>query len=247
MRLVITGLGCSWIPLSILNKPHATYKNGERINGRKTALCQFCEQGHPRGIEPAEVTSTARSPRSDSTKEAPDNYTKPRAIRSLASSPILQDGEAPEAERLVVQSAQPGARKPATSSRFSEDGYGLIPIKPTTTRSARSSKFDLFKCSLENEGVSSSIFEAGDWSKVLGTRALRTGSASTTRRLLGKVREFTGDPAQQEGVQKFPPQTLVAASSCWTRAPRRRSPHPRRPRRPQRSQPRRPTTAAPSR
>lgn len=135
------------------------------------------------------------------TKEAPDGYSADgNPIFAVVTLVPEGDGQPPE----VVQSYNLGG-KAGDEFSISEDGYGLIPTGSETT-GRKGSKFDLFKCSLENEGVSSSIFEEGDFSKILGIRAhwKRIDDA----KLLGKEREFQ-NARQNDKKSKFPPQTLV--------------------------------------
>lgn len=90
---------------------------------------------------------------------------------------------------------------------LSEDGNGLIPVDDTVASSTRKgSKFDLWKCSLENNGVSQAITEAGDISKVVGIKG--HWRRVDDEKLLGKKREFNdNDPNRKK--KNFPDQTLV--------------------------------------
>ena len=132
------------------------------------------------------------------TKEAPDNY-------EAAGSPIfgvvslLLDGDGPADERKQTQSYSFGA-KAGEEFTISDDGYGLIPVDDVTVSTRKGSKWDTFKCSLENEGVTSAIFEAGDLSKLIGIRG-------HFKRINDPERNFGEGAKRKES--KFKPQTLI--------------------------------------
>jgi len=132
------------------------------------------------------------------TKEAPDNY-------EAAGSPIFGvlyitgDGDGAEDERKHTQSYSLGA-KAGEEFTISADGYGLIPIDDSVASLRKGSKFDTLKCSFENEGVPSTIFENGDMSKLIGLRA-------QFKRVNDPERNF-GDAGKAK-TSKFKPQTLI--------------------------------------
>lgn len=137
------------------------------------------------------------------TKEAPDNYTA-EGNPIFASIRILRrDIEGTEEERTLVQSYSLGA-KAGDEFTISSDGFGLIPTDDSVASIRKGSKFDLWKCSLEQSGVPETITAQGDLSKIIGLDGhwRRVEDA----KLLGKAREFQGD---QKSKSKFPPQTLV--------------------------------------
>lgn len=152
------------------------------------------------GSLPSDFDATITS--AQFTKEAPDGY-------NAEGNPIfgvikfLQDGDGAEEERTVVQSYSLGA-KAGDEFTISDDGFGLIPSDDSVTSTRKGSKFDLWKCSLENEGVPQTITETGDLSKFVGVKGhwRRVDDA----KLLGKAREFGDD---KKSKSKFPPQTLV--------------------------------------
>ena len=132
------------------------------------------------------------------TKEAPDNY-------EAAGSPIFgvlyitADGDGDESERKHTQSYSLGA-KAGEEFTISEDGYGLIPIDDSVASIRKGSKFDTLKCSFENEGIPSTVFENGDMSKLIGYRC-------QFRRVNDPERNFSGGSPRRES--KFKPQTLI--------------------------------------
>lgn len=138
------------------------------------------------------------------TKEAPDGY-QAEGNPIFAVIDLLQDGDGGESERTVQQSYSLGG-KAGDEFAISDDGYGLI---PTGDEHAirKGSKFDMFKCSLENVGVSEAITAAGTLEALIGIKAhwKRIDDA----KLLGKEREFVGG---KKSTSKFPPQTLVATA-----------------------------------
>jgi hypothetical protein len=132
------------------------------------------------------------------TKEAPDNY-------EAAGSPIfgvvsfLLDGDGSEDDRKQTQSYSLGA-KAGEEFTISVDGYGLIPVSDDFISTRKGSKWDTFKSSLENEGVPSTIFEAGDLSKLIGLRG-------HFKRVNDAARSFATDRTDKKS--KFAPQTLL--------------------------------------
>ncbi len=137
------------------------------------------------------------------TKEAPDGYQADGNPIFAVVKILRRDIEGTEEERTLVQSYNLGG-KAGDEFDISDDGYGLIPKDDSITSIRKGSKFDLFKCSLENEGVPQTITEQGDLSKFLGLDGhwRRVDDA----KLLGKAREFGDD---KKSKSKFPPQTLV--------------------------------------
>lgn len=137
------------------------------------------------------------------TKEAPDNYTAEGNPIFAVIKILRRDIEGTEEERTIPQSYSLGA-KAGDEFNISDDGFGLIPTDDSITSIRKGSKFDLFKCSLENEGVPQTITELGDLSKFIGLDGhwRRVDDA----KLLGKAREFGDD---KKSKSKFPPQTLV--------------------------------------
>lgn len=138
------------------------------------------------------------------TKEPPDNYNaEGNPIFGVVT--IVQDGPAdvPVTERTVVQSYSLGA-KAGDEFQISDDGLGLIPSGDDIAI-RKGSKFDMFKVSLEQNGVSQSVTEAGTFAGLVGIRGhwKRIDDA----KLLGKEREFSND--KNKKTSKFPPQTLV--------------------------------------
>lgn len=134
------------------------------------------------------------------TKEAPDNYeAQGNPIFGVVS--ILADGDGDEDSRKQQQSYSLGA-KAGEEFTISPDGYGLIPVDAALASSIRKgSKWDMFKCSLENEGVSSAIFAEGDMSKIIGVHA-------QFKRMNDPERSFNdNNPKRKES--KFKPQTLL--------------------------------------
>jgi hypothetical protein len=133
------------------------------------------------------------------TKEAPDNY-------EAAGSPIfgvvslLLDGDGPEDDRKQTQSYSLGA-KAGEEFTISQDGYGLIPTSDDFVATRKGSKWDAFKSSLENEGVPSTVFEAGDMSKLIGLRG-------HFKRVNDPERNF-GEGGGKRKESKFKPQTLL--------------------------------------
>lgn len=138
------------------------------------------------------------------TKEAPDGY-QAEGNPIFAVIDLLQDGDGAESERTVQQSYSLGG-KAGDEFAISDDGYGLIPTGDETAI-RKGSKFDMFKCSLENVGVSEAITAAGTLEALIGIKAhwKRIDDA----KLLGKEREFVGG---KKSTSKFPPQTLVATA-----------------------------------
>lgn len=136
------------------------------------------------------------------TKEAPDGYQAEGDPIFAVVKILRRDIEGTEQERTLAQSYSLGA-KAGTEFTISDDGYGLIPSDDSITSLRKGSKFDLFKCSLENEGVPQTITEQGDLSKFVGLDGhwRRVEDA----KLLGKAREFQND----KKASKFPPATLV--------------------------------------
>ncbi len=134
------------------------------------------------------------------TKEPPDNYTAEGnpifAVITFKREDLTGD------EATVIQSYNLGG-KAGDEFTISSDGYGLIPTGDEFSAIRKGSKFDLFKCSLENEGVSKSVTGAGSLQAFIGLKAhwRRVEDA----KLLGKAREFGDDKRKS----KFPPQTLV--------------------------------------
>lgn len=108
-----------------------------------------------------------------------------------------------EQQRTLVQSYGLGG-KAGDEFEISPDGNGLIPTDTSVNSTRKGSKFDLWKCSLENEGVSQSITESGDISKFVGVYG--HWRRVEDDKLLGKKREFGDD---KKSKSKFPPQTLV--------------------------------------
>lgn len=128
------------------------------------------------------------------TKEAPDNY-------EAAGSPIffvLTLAGAGDEDRYA-QSYSLGA-KAGDEFTISGDGFGLIPVDDTVTSIRKGSKFDTLKCSFENEGVPSTVFENGDMSKLIGLFA-------HYKRVNDPERNFSGGSPRKES--KFKPQTLI--------------------------------------
>src|ERR1700680_4328506 len=133
------------------------------------------------------------------TKEAPDNY-------EAAGSPIfgvvslLLDGDGDEADRKQTQSYSLGA-KAGEEFTISQDGYGLVPVSDDFVATRKGSKWDTFKTSLENEGVPTGIFEAGDMSKLIGLRGHFKGMKDPERNF--------GEGAGKREESKFKPKTLL--------------------------------------
>lgn len=137
------------------------------------------------------------------TKEAPDGYQADGNPIFAVVKILRRDVEGTEEERTLAQSYNLGG-KAGDEFNISDDGYGLIPTDDSISSIRKGSKFDLFKCSLENEGVPQTITEQGDLSKFIGLDGhwRRVDDA----KLLGKAREFGDD---KKSKSKFPPQTLV--------------------------------------
>jgi hypothetical protein len=137
------------------------------------------------------------------TKEAPDGYQADGNPIFANISYLRRDIEGTEQERTLVQSYNLGG-KAGDEFTISDDGYGLIPTDDSVASIRKGSKFDLWKCSTENEGVPQTITEQGDLSKFIGLDGhwRRVEDA----KLLGKAREFNND---QKKASKFPQQTLV--------------------------------------
>lgn len=146
------------------------------------------------------------------TKEPPDNYSADGNPIFAVISYLRRDltGVNPEtgheytdAERTLAQSYNLGG-KAGDEFNISDDGYGLIPTDDSITSTRKGSKFDLWKCSLEQEGVSQTLTAGGDLSAFIGLDGhwRRVEDA----KLLGKAREFGED---KKSKSKFPPQTLV--------------------------------------
>jgi hypothetical protein len=138
------------------------------------------------------------------TKEAPDGYNAEGNPIFGVIKYLRRDIEGSDEERTLVQSYSLGA-KAGDEFDISEDGFGLIPKDESIASSIRKgSKFDLWKCTLEGEGVDKAITKSGDLSKVVGIDGhwRRVEDA----KLLGKAREFGDD---KKSKSKFPPQTLV--------------------------------------
>lgn len=136
------------------------------------------------------------------TKEAPDNYeAQGNPIFGIMS--ILADGDGPEDERKQQQSYSLGA-KAGDEFTISEDGFGLIPIDGAVASTRKGTKWDTLKCSFELEGVSSSVFENGDMSKLIGLHG-------QFKRVNDPERSFNNDNRKQKD-SKFKPQTLVCVN-----------------------------------
>ena len=135
------------------------------------------------------------------TKEPPDNYPAEGNPIFAVITYRREDNVSEEEKTLPVYYNLGG--KAGDEFDISDDGVGLIPKGDEYSAIRKGSKFDLWKCSLENEGVSAAITEAGDLSKLVGLRGhwRRVEDA----KLLGKAREFGDDKRKS----KFPPQTLV--------------------------------------
>lgn len=142
------------------------------------------------------------------TKEAPEGYDP-----GEGSNPIFgvitvgnptKPAEGGEIADGYQQSYSLGG-KSGDEFTISSDGYGLIPVSDEFQATRKGSKWDLVKCSLENNGVSSTVFENGDMSKLIGYRVhfKRIEDA----KLLGKAREFQNENPNKKS--KFPPKTLV--------------------------------------
>lgn len=141
------------------------------------------------------------------TKEPPENYTA-EGNPIFANVTLLIDEagdykDKSEQERTLVQSYGFGA-KAGDEFTISGDGYGLIPSDDSVTSIRKGSKFDLFKCSLENEGVPQTITEQGNLALFIGLRG--HWRRVEDEKLLGKKREFNDD---RKSKSKFPPATLV--------------------------------------
>lgn len=106
-----------------------------------------------------------------------------------------------EAERTLVAYYTLGG-KSGDEMTISEDGYGLIPNNDDITGIRGGCKFDMLKKTLEAEGVSKTITQGGDGSKLVGMKA--HWRRIDDEKLLGKKREFEGKKEK-----KFPEQTLV--------------------------------------
>ena len=102
-------------------------------------------------------------------------------------------------EDRYAQSYSLGA-KAGEEFTISSDGFGLIPIDETVASIRKGSKFDTLKCSFENEGVPSTVFENGDMSKLIGLFA-------HYKRVNDPERNFSGGSPRKES--KFKPQTLI--------------------------------------
>lgn len=141
------------------------------------------------------------------TKEPPDGYTA-EGNPVFANITLLIDEagdykDKTENERTLIQSYSLGA-KAGDEFTISDDGYGLIPSDDSVTSIRKGTKFDLWKCSLENEGVPQTITEQGNLSLFIGIRG--HFRRVDDEKLLGKKREFGDD---KKSKSKFPPQTLV--------------------------------------
>ena len=141
--------------------------------------------------------------------EPPDNYTIAQGTNPLFAHVTIVVDEAgdwkdkSEADRTLKQYYGLGG-KSGDEYTISEDGYGLIPNDDANAAIRKGSKFDLFKCSLENEGVPQTITEGGDGSKLLNIRA--HFRRVEDEKLLGKKRDFSDKDKREK---KFPEQTLV--------------------------------------
>lgn len=137
------------------------------------------------------------------TKEPPDGYQADGDPIFAVIKILRRDIEGTDEERTLAQSYSLGG-KAGNEFNISDDGYGLIPTDDSVTSIRKGSKFDLFKCSLENEGVPQTVTEQGDLSKFIGLDGhwRRVEDA----KLLGKAREFGDD---KKSKSKFPQQTLV--------------------------------------
>ena len=135
------------------------------------------------------------------TKEPPDNYPAEGNPIFAVVTYHREDNVSEEERTLPVHYNLGG--KAGDEFTISDDGYGLVPINEDCNAIRKGSKFDLWKCSLEQEGVSAAITEAGNLAALVGLRGhwRRIEDA----KLLGKAREFGDDKRKS----KFPPQTLV--------------------------------------
>lgn len=152
------------------------------------------------GSLPSDFDATVTS--AQFTKEAPDGYPVD-GNPIFAVIKLVQDGDGAEEERTIVQSYNLGG-KAGDEFTISDDGFGLICTDDSITSTRKGSKFDLWKCSLENEGVPQTITETGDLSKIVGIKG--HWRRVDDEKLLGKKREFGDD---KKSMSKFPPQTLV--------------------------------------
>lgn len=139
-------------------------------------------------------------------KEAPDNYpAEGNPIFGWVTYLIDAAGDyadKSEEERTLKQAYNLGG-KAGDEFTISDDGFGLIPNEDAVASIRKGSKFDLWKCALENNGVSQAITESGNGSKVIGIRGHYLRVAD--EKLLGKKREFANDKREK----KFTAETLV--------------------------------------
>lgn len=143
------------------------------------------------------------------TKEPPDGYNLPQGSDPIFGwlTHLIDDGGEyagkTEQERTlkVPYSVGAGAGK---EFDISEDGFGLIPKDTNVAAIRKGSKFDMMKCTLENEGVPKAITQAGTLEAIVGLRG--HWRRVEDEKLLGKKREFND---KDEKKKKFPDQTLV--------------------------------------
>lgn len=141
-------------------------------------------------------------------KEAPDGY--PAQGNPIFGWITLQIDDAGDYagksdEERTLKPAYNLGGKAGDEFTISEDGCGLIPSDDSVTSTRKGSKFDLWKCSLENEGVSQEITGSGDLSKFVGLHG--HWRRVDDEKLLGKKREFNDDDKKK--TKRFPDQTLV--------------------------------------
>lgn len=145
------------------------------------------------------------------TKEPPDGYTLPDGSDPIFGwlTHLIDDagdyaGKSDEERTLKVPySVGAGAGK---EFGISDDGFGLMPLSDTATAIRKGSKFDMMKCTLENEGVPKTITQAGTLEALIGLRA--HWRRVDDEKLLGKKREFN-DKNLNAKKKNFPDQTLV--------------------------------------
>ena len=137
------------------------------------------------------------------TKEPPDNYNAGEGNNPIFTNiTFLMDGDAPEAERTLLQSYSNGG-KSGDEFEISTNEHSIYPTGDEVTIRA-GSKWHLFLTQLKAQGVPQPVLQAGDISKLFGLRGhwKRLDDA----KLLGKERDFADDKRKKS---KFPPQTLV--------------------------------------
>lgn len=140
-------------------------------------------------------------------KEAPDNYNASgNPIFGWVTYLIDEAGDykdKTEEERTLKQSYNLGA-KAGDEFDISDDGFGLIPKVDGIASTRKGSKFDIWKCTLEGEGVPQTITEQGDLSKFVGMRG--HWRRVEDEKLTGKKRNFNDNRQTQK---KGPDETLV--------------------------------------